>query len=98
MVEDETENALTQRAMDYFSEIHAFARNYLLERGLGTVDWEIQNAVQLWGMHQIMQDIPQMGEPHNAVGISVGISCRTGQKTAYPHPNQVSWKNSGREL
>ena len=91
VVKDETENHLTQRAMDYFSEIHAFARNYILERGLGTVDWEIQNAVQLWGMHHIMRDILQEGEPHNAVGISVGIGCRTGRKTAYPHPNQVSW-------
>ena len=91
IVKDDMENALTQRAMDYWSEIHAFARNYILERGLGTLDWEIRNAVTLWGMHHIMQDIPQSGEPHNAVGISVGVGCRTGRKTAYPHPNQVSW-------
>ena len=91
VVKDEMENALTQRAMDYFSELHAFVRNYILERGHGTLDWEIENAARLWGMHSIMQDIPQDGEPHNAVGISVGVGCRTGRKTAYPHPNQVSW-------
>jgi Xaa-Pro aminopeptidase len=91
IVKDGAENALTQRAEDYFSEIHAFVRNYIIERGFGTLDWEIENAARLWGMHRIMQDIPQHGEPHNAVGISVGVGCRTGRKTAYPHPNQVSW-------
>ncbi len=91
VVKDDMENRLTQRAMDYFSEIHAFVRNYLIERGIGTLDWEVENAARLWGMHRIMQDIPHDGEPHNAVGIEVGVGCRTGRKTAYPHPNQVSW-------
>lgn len=90
-VKDELENRLTQRAMDYWSEIHAFVRNYIIERGVGTLDWEIENAARLWGMHLVMRDIPQEGEPHNAVGIQVGVGCRTGRKTAYPHPNQVSW-------
>lgn len=91
MVKDEAENRLTQRAMDYFSEIHAFVRNYILERGTGTLDWEIENAAQLWGMHRIMQDVEHDGTPHKAAGISVGVGCRTGPKTAYPHPNQASW-------
>jgi Xaa-Pro aminopeptidase len=91
IVKDGMENRLTQRAEDVWSEIHAFARNYLLERGLGTPDWEVANAATLWGMHQVMQGIPQAGEPHNAVGISVGIGCRTGKATAYPHPNQQYW-------
>jgi Xaa-Pro aminopeptidase len=91
VIKDEMENRLTQRAMDYFSELHAFVRNYILERGFGTLDWEIENAARLWGMHRIMQDIPQEGELHNAVGIEVSVACRTGRKTAYPHPNQVSW-------
>jgi Xaa-Pro aminopeptidase len=39
-----------------------------------------------------MEDIPQAGEPHNAVGISVGVGCRTGRTTAYPHPNQMFWR------
>lgn len=91
IVKDDMENQLTQRAMDYFSEIHAFLRNYMIERGFGTLDWEVENAARLWGMHRIMQDIPQQGELHNAVGIDIGLGCRTGLKTAYPHPNQVSW-------
>jgi Xaa-Pro dipeptidase len=91
IVKDEMETSLAQRAMNYFSEIHAFARNYLLERGTSAVDFEIGNAARLWGMHRIMKDIPQTGEPHDAVGIDVGISCRTGKATAYPHPNQTFW-------
>lgn len=91
IVKDDAETALTQRAMDYWSEIHAFARNYLLERGPGIVDAEVGYATELWGMHRIMQDVPQAGEPHNAVGISVGVSCRSGPTTAYPHPNQAYW-------
>lgn len=91
ILKDDTENRLTQLAEDYWSETHAFARNYLLERGLGATDWEIGNAAHLWGLNRIMQDIPQEGEPHNAVGISIGIGCRSGRATAYPHPNQQYW-------
>lgn len=91
IIKDDLENQLTQRAMDYFSEIHAFARNYLLERGTDAVDFEVANAAMLWGMQRIMKDIPQTGEPHDAVGIEVSIMCRTGKATAYPHPNQAFW-------
>jgi Xaa-Pro aminopeptidase len=91
IVKDGLENQLSQRAMDYFSEIHAFARNYLLERGTDAVDWEVANAAMLWGMQRIMKDIPQTGEPHDAVGIEVNIMCRTGKATAFPHPNQAFW-------
>jgi Xaa-Pro aminopeptidase len=82
------EIALTQRSMDYFSKIHAFGRDYLLERGTDATDFEIAKACEEWGMNLIMQDIKRDGRPHNAVGIDVGIGCRTGRGTAYPHPNQ----------
>jgi methionine aminopeptidase len=35
-----------------------------------------------------MKDIERDGHPHTAVGISIGIGCRTGVGNAYPHPNQ----------
>ena len=41
-----------------------------------------------YGTDLIMKDIKRDGHPHSAVGISVGIGCRTGVGTAYPHPNQ----------
>ena len=92
IVKDEAETRLTQRAMDYWSEIQAFARDYLLERGLEAVDWEVANAARLWGTDRIMGDVSHSGLPHDAVGISVGVGCRTGRPTAYPHPNQMFWK------
>jgi len=91
IVKTEMETGLAQRAMDVFSQIHAFARNYLLERGTDAVDWEVANAATLWGMDRLMRSIPQTGKPHDAVGIEVNLMCRTGKATAYPHPNQAFW-------
>jgi Xaa-Pro dipeptidase len=88
MVKTPEEIALTQRAMDYFSQIHAFGRDYILERGTDATDFEIREACEEFGTNLIMKDIERDGRPHNAVGIRVGIGCRTGRGTAYPHPNQ----------
>jgi Xaa-Pro aminopeptidase len=91
VVKDDMETALAQRAMDYSSEIHAFGRDYLLERGLGVTDWEVANAATLWGMNRIMPDVPTDETPHQAVGISLNIGCRSGRVTGFPHPNQPYW-------
>ena len=88
MVKTPEEVALIQRAMDYFSQIHAFGRDYILERGTNATDFEIREACEEFGTNLIMTDIGRDGRPHNAVGIRVGIGCRTGRGTAYPHPNQ----------
>jgi Xaa-Pro aminopeptidase len=88
VVKTPEEIALTQRAMDYFSRIHAYGRDYLLQRGTDATDFEVAQACIKYGTDLIMQDIQRDGRPHNAVGIRVGIGCRTGRGTAYPHPNQ----------
>jgi Xaa-Pro aminopeptidase len=88
MVKTAEEIALAQRAMDYWSRIHAFARDYILEHGTGATDFEVGMAATRWGTDLVMRDIKRDGKPHNAVGISVSVSCRTGVGTAYPHPNQ----------
>lgn len=92
MVKTPEEIALTQRAMDYFSKIHAFARDYILEKGTGATDFEVAHAAVEYGTDLILQDIKRDGRPHKAVGISVGISCRTGVGTSFPHPNQFFHK------
>jgi len=92
MVKTPEEIALCQRAMDYFSKIHAFARDYLLEHGTDLYDYDVAHAAEEYGMHMIMSDVATDGKPHSAVGIQVGISCRAGVATAYPHPNQEYWK------
>lgn len=88
MVKTPEEIDLIQRAMDYFSKIHAFGRDYLLERGTDATDFEISHAVEEYGTNLVTKDIKRDGRPHNAVGIRIGIGCRTGRGSAYPHPNQ----------
>ncbi|MGQ9472201.1 MAG: M24 family metallopeptidase [Candidatus Aminicenantales bacterium] len=92
MVKTPEEIALIQRAMNYFSQIHAFARDYILEHGTNATDFEVAEAARQYGTNLIMQDIKRDGRPHSAVGIVVNISCRTGVATAYPHPNQFFHK------
>jgi Xaa-Pro aminopeptidase len=82
------ELALSQRAYNYFSKIHAWTRDYILQHGTDLTDYQIANAAEKYGVDLVMNDIKRDGHPHSAVGISIGISCRTGIGTAYPHPNQ----------
>ncbi|MFC1553741.1 M24 family metallopeptidase [candidate division KSB1 bacterium] len=92
MVKTKEEIALIQRAYNYFSKIHAYARDYILTYGTDLTDYDVANAAEKYGIDMILNDVPHDGKPHNAVGISVGISCRTGIATAYPHPNQFYYK------
>lgn len=82
------EIALSQRAYDYFSQIHAWTRDYILTHGTDLTDFQVRMAAEEYGTDLIMRDIERDGHPHSAVGISVGIGCRSGIGTAYPHPNQ----------
>lgn len=88
MVKTPEEIALAQRAMNYFSRIHAFARDYILSRGTDATDFDVRMASAQYGTDLIMNDISRDGRPHTAVGIQVRIGVRTGVGTAYPHPNQ----------
>ena len=83
------EIALTQRAYRYFDEVHAFARDYILERGTEATDFELGQALQAYGIALMMNDVDYDGRPHTAVGIEVTSNyVRSGVSTAYPHPNQ----------
>jgi Xaa-Pro aminopeptidase len=83
------EIALTQRAYRYFDRIHAFARDYVLERGTSATDYEVGQALAAFGVNMMMKDVKRDGAPHTAVGIDVTSHyVRAGVATAYPHPNQ----------
>lgn len=83
------EIALCQRAYRYFDRIHAFSRDYILEFGTSTTDFEIGEALRSYGINLMMNDIAHDGRPHNAVGILVTSEyVRAGRATGYPHPNQ----------
>lgn len=91
MVKTPEEIALTQRAMNYFDRIHAFARDLILARGTDLIDYEIAQETMTYGTGLILADIKRDERPHTAVGVSVDIGVRTGIGTAYPHPNQFHY-------
>ena len=83
------EIALSQRAYRYFDKIHAFSRDYILEHGTDTTDFEIGETLRTYGINLMMNDIVRDGRPHSAVGILVTSEyVRAGKATGYPHPNQ----------
>ena len=83
------EIALLQRAYRYFDKVHAFARDYILERGTEATDFEVGQALSVYGVNLMMKDVQRDGRPHSAVGIEVTSEyVRAGVATAYPHPNQ----------
>lgn len=82
------ELALMRRSYSYFNQLHAFARDMLLQHGTDLTDYDIASAATKYGTDLIMADIKRDGAPHTAVGIEIELGCRTGRSTAYPHPNQ----------
>ena len=66
------ELALSQRAYNYFSQIHAFTRDYILQHGTDLTDYKIANAAKQFGTDLVLKDIKRDGHPHTAVGISIG--------------------------
>ncbi|MEO7966434.1 MAG: aminopeptidase P family N-terminal domain-containing protein, partial [Gemmatimonadaceae bacterium] len=51
------EIALTQRAYRYFDRIHAFARDYILEHGTSTTDYQVGQALSSYGINLMMRDV-----------------------------------------
>jgi Xaa-Pro dipeptidase len=82
------EIALTRRAYNYFNQMHAFARDMLLQHGTDLSDFDIASAATKYGTDLVMADIQRDGAPHTAVGITIEVGCRVGRSNAYPHPNQ----------
>lgn len=84
---------LLQRAYRYFDRVHAFARDYILERGTDLTDFELGQALQAFGIGLLMNDVVADGKPHSAVGIEVTSNyVRAGMASAYPHPNQFFYQ------
>ncbi len=93
VVKTPEEIALLQRAYRYFDEIHAFARDYILERGTDATDFELGQALQAFGVQLLMNDIEYDGRPHSAVGVDVTSNyVRAGVASASPHPNQFFYR------
>ena len=93
------ELALWRRAYVYFDRAHAFARDYILTHGTDVTDFEVAKATELWIGEVLYSDLDLAGgKSHHGVGTSVGIGCRVGPLTAYPHPNQPAFNRIGRNM
>lgn len=80
---------LLQKALDFQDHLLTYARFLLLEEGPRITDFEIELETRRYATHELMKSIRPDGRPHKGVGIYIGLSCRAGASTAYPHPNQI---------
>jgi Xaa-Pro aminopeptidase len=93
------ELALWRRAYVYFDRAHAFARDYILTHGSDITDYEVSVATELWANDQLYSDLDLAGgKPHHGVRSGVGIGCRAGAVTGYPHPNQPYYNRIGKGM
>ncbi|MGB6335178.1 MAG: M24 family metallopeptidase [Thermoanaerobaculia bacterium] len=93
------ELALWRRSYVYFDRAHAFARDYILTHGSDVTDYEVGVATELWANDQLYSDLDLAGgKPHHGVRSGVGIGCRAGAVTGYPHPNQPYYNRIGKGM
>lgn len=93
------ELALTRRAYVYFDRAHAYARDYVLTFGTDVTDYEVGVATTFWINNQLYSELDLAnGAPHRGVASEIGIECRVGPLTAYPHPNQPLFNRIGRNM
>lgn len=90
MVKTEEELALWARAYSYFDDVHAYARDRILERDPSLTDSRLRLDMAGRVLDDIMADYGDDRSPHGPVGINVDLGwVRAGRVTGYPHPNQV---------
>jgi len=97
-VKTQEELELTQKAIDLHDAMLAFARDFILAHGTNATDFDVRQAAQEFGTRTLMQAMGSEvdGHAHKAVGIGLGLSCRAGVSTAYPHPNQFFYTRLAR--
>ncbi|QMU95907.1 aminopeptidase P family protein [Microbacterium esteraromaticum] len=82
------ELALIKRTYTYFDEVHAYARQRLLEEGPMT-DFDLRMSMIDFATKRIVPDLELDGRPHRGVGVVIDLAwVRAGAVTGYPHPNQ----------
>ena len=81
------EVALIQVAIDYHDKALQFARDLIVKRGPGIGNWEVRQQTAACVEDLVFKDLTVTGKPNVGVGIRLGLTCRSGIATAYPHPN-----------
>lgn len=82
------EIALTQLAIDYHDRVLKYGRDLIAAKGPTLTDSQVRRAMQEYAEEIVFADFPATGRAHTAVGFAMGLGCRAGVGTAYPHPNQ----------
>jgi hypothetical protein len=82
------ELALTRRAYNYFNQMHAFARDMLLEHGTDLTDYDIASAATKYGTDLVMANIKRDGAPHTA------HRCGHRHRSGLPHRKIYSFSAS----
>jgi Xaa-Pro aminopeptidase len=84
------ELVLIQKAIDLHDAMLAFAREFILANRTSVTDFDVRRATEQFGTRTLMSAMGSEvdGRAHHGVGITLGMSCRAGVATAYPHPNQ----------
>jgi len=85
MVKTPMEIALAQRAMDYFSQVHVFVRDYILDHGTDLTTRSLNQVVRDYAHDLVMRDLKPTGEAHTAVGVALEVGCKFGVATAHAH-------------
>lgn len=89
LIKTSEEIIILERALDFQDHLLEYARNFILDQGTRVTDFEVELEIKRYATHRLMKAMKPDGRPHNGVGIFIGVSCRAGVSTAYPHPNQL---------
>jgi Xaa-Pro dipeptidase len=89
------ELALTRRAYNYFNQMHASARDMLLQHGTDLTDYDIASAATKYGADLVMANIKRDGAPHTAVGIDIEVGRRIRKIYSFSASQSVSTRQSG---
>jgi Xaa-Pro aminopeptidase len=93
------ELALWRRAYVYFDRAHGFARDYILTHGTDVTDYEVGQATTTWINDILYSELKlENGAIHHGVASAIGIGCRVGPLTAFPHPNQPLFNRIGKNM
>lgn len=82
---------LIRRTLRYQCELLDFGRELIIAYGRGVTDYDVYLEMLRYGARLLMDQMQPDGRPHNAVGITLRLRVRSGQATAYPHPNQFCY-------
>src|SRR5439155_1426942 len=81
----------------YFDRAHGFARDYILTHGTDVTDYEVGQATTTWINDILYSELDlKNGAIHHGVASAIGVGCRVGPLTAFPHPNQPLFNRIGR--